>query len=39
MRDADLLETTIEELKGFVINKIEDCNGKYMTKFYGNARR
>lgn len=37
MRDADLLETTIEELKGFVINKIEDCKAQY-DKIYGNAR-
>jgi hypothetical protein len=36
MRDADLLETTIEELKGFVLNKIEDCKAQY-NKIYGNA--
>jgi hypothetical protein len=37
MRDADLLETTIEELKGFVLNKIDDCKAQYE-KIYGNVK-
>lgn len=34
MKDSDLLETTIEELKAFVINKIEDCKANY-DKIFG----
>ncbi len=34
MKDSDLLETTIEELKAFVINKIEDAKKNYQ-KIYG----
>ncbi len=36
MHDSDLLETTIEELKAFVINKIEEGKRQHE-KFYGNG--
>jgi len=36
LHDSDLLETTIEELKAFVINKIGEATAKH-DKFYGDG--
>jgi hypothetical protein len=37
MNDADLLETSIEELKGYVINKIENEISRF-NKIYGHSK-